>query len=154
MLVEDSNGSALSGHVGALSHQLHSRLHQRLSVVLANLVLGGTGQSNVVLGVCAPWLLALNILACQQQLESVISMTNIATEPRHAAATCHGADCHATVLEAWLEHRRQCTLLEVTVDNLTAYFAGTFCKCAVKLFCRTQTAKHTVTSTRLCLFAV
>ncbi len=80
MLVEDSNGSALSGHVGALSHQLHSRLDQRLSVVLANLVLGSTGQSDVVLGVCAPWLLALNILACQQQLESVISITSTPTE--------------------------------------------------------------------------
>jgi len=81
VLVEDSNGSALSGHVGALSHQLHSRLHQCFSVVLANLVLGSTGQSNVVLGVCAPWLLALNILACQQQLESVISIISITSVP-------------------------------------------------------------------------
>ncbi len=71
VLVEDSNGSALSGHVGALSHQLHSRLYQCLSIILADLILGSTGQSNVVLGVCAPWLLALHILACQQQLESV-----------------------------------------------------------------------------------
>lgn len=81
MLVEDSNSSALSGHVGALSHQLHSRLDQCLSIVLADLVLGGTGQSNVVLGVCAPWLLALNILACQQQLESVIGVTSITSVP-------------------------------------------------------------------------
>ena len=68
VLVEDSNGSALSGHVGTLSHQLHSRLDQGLSVILANLVLGSTGQSNVVLGVCAPWLLALDVLACQKHL--------------------------------------------------------------------------------------
>jgi hypothetical protein len=77
VLVEDSNGGALSGHVGALSHQLHSRLDQRFSVVLTNLVLGSTGQGNVVLGLCAPWLLALNILACQEQLESVISISSI-----------------------------------------------------------------------------
>ncbi len=78
--MEDSNGSALSGHVGALSHQLYPRLDQRLSVVLANLVLGSTGQSNVVLGLCAPWLLALNIIACQEQLESAVSITSIPTE--------------------------------------------------------------------------
>ncbi len=77
VLVEDSNGGALGGHVSAFSHQLHSRLDQRFSVVLTNLVLGSTGQGNVVLGLCAPWLLALNILACQEQLESVISISSI-----------------------------------------------------------------------------
>ena len=50
VLVKDSNGIALSGHVGALSHHLDSRLHQGLSVLLANLVLGGAGQGNIILG--------------------------------------------------------------------------------------------------------
>lgn len=50
VFVEDSDGIALSRHVSALSHHLDSRLHQGLSVLLANLVLGGAGQGNVILG--------------------------------------------------------------------------------------------------------
>lgn len=50
VLVEDSDGIALSGHVSALSHHLDSRLHQGLGVLLANLILGGAGQGNVILG--------------------------------------------------------------------------------------------------------
>ena len=66
VLVEDCNGRALSGHVGALGHHLHPSLHQGLSIVLADLVLGGARQGDVILGVCTPRLLALHILACTQ----------------------------------------------------------------------------------------
>lgn len=67
VLVENSDGIALSGHVGALSHQLSAGFHQGLCVILANLVLGGAGQGNVILGGSVPGLLALKVLACKQR---------------------------------------------------------------------------------------
>ena len=57
----------------------------------------------------------------------------------------------------------ECTHLQVIVNNLTACFVGTFCRHILQAyfasvqsdsFCRTQIAKHTMTSARLCLFTM
>ncbi len=101
VLVEDCDGGALSGHVGPLGHQLHSRLDQGLSILLANLVLGSTRQGNVILGVRTPGLLALNVLACRWTSSCVsqdcLSCLSLASVKRHCciAGLCerrHGAD--------------------------------------------------------------
>ena len=64
VLVEVLNGVGGGGHVGSLQHNLHTRLGQGLGILDLDLVLGGSGNGHVKLGVNAPWSLAYKVLAC------------------------------------------------------------------------------------------
>lgn len=95
VLVKDIDGCRLCGHVGALQHILHSSLHQSVGILLINLILGGTGHGNVVLGTLhLPGLLTLKELACMQELLL------------HASVQQRRAKSLPWVLESWTVSKR------------------------------------------------
>ena len=88
VLVEDADSCCLGGHVGTLQHILDSCLDQGLGIGLVNLVLGGTGHGNVILGTLnLPWLLALNELACtcKAKVRCLLSLQRILASDVFAA---------------------------------------------------------------------